>query len=241
MAMLGMVGFTVLMFEGLKRTAAADAGIITATLPAVAAILGAVFAGDRPSRLQGLAIVLAVAAIALVQVAGAAPGTSTLVGNLLIGGAVLCEASFVLLGKRLAPPYRPLRLALGANLVGLALSIPLAMPQLPAFAPASVPVGDVGARPLVCARLQRGVPVAVVSRSAACRDLACRPGDGCSPGGGPCRLGALSQRGDRTAATRGGRAGDRRDRARRTGTLGAGKRRCEGWSAMMSARNAGKD
>jgi drug/metabolite transporter (DMT)-like permease len=141
MALLGMVGFTVLMFEGLKRTAAADAGIITATLPAVAAILGAAFAGERPSRLQGLAIVLAIAGIALVQVSGAAPGSSTLLGNLLVAGAVLGEASFVLLGKRLAPPYRPLRLALGANLAGLALSAPLALPQLPAFQPASVATG----------------------------------------------------------------------------------------------------
>jgi drug/metabolite transporter (DMT)-like permease len=139
MALLGMVGFTVLMFEGLKRTAAADAGIITATLPAVAALLGVLFAGDRLSRPQGLAIVLAVAGIALVQVSGAVPGTSTVVGNLLIGAAVLCEASFVLLGKRLAPPYRPLRLALGANLVGLVLSLPLALPQLPGFAPDAVP------------------------------------------------------------------------------------------------------
>jgi len=138
MALLGMLGFTVLMFEGLKRTAAADAGIITATLPAVAAVLGVVIAGDRLSRLQGLAIVLAVAGLLLVQAWGTVPGPSTLVGNLLIGGAVLCEASFVLLGKRLAPPYRPLRLALGANLVGLVLSLPLALPQLPAFDPASV-------------------------------------------------------------------------------------------------------
>jgi drug/metabolite transporter (DMT)-like permease len=141
MSLLGMVGFTILMLEGLKRTAAADAGIITATLPAVAAILGALFAGERPSRPQGLAIVLAVIGIALVQVSGAASGTATLVGNLLVGGAVLGEASFVLLGKRLAPPYRPLRLALGANLVGLALSIPLALPQLPAFEPAAVAAG----------------------------------------------------------------------------------------------------
>jgi drug/metabolite transporter (DMT)-like permease len=140
MALLGMVGFTVLMFEGLMRTAAADAGIITATLPAVAAMLGVVFAGDRLTRPQGLAVVLAMAGIALVQVSGAAPGASTLVGNMLIGGAVLCEASFVLLGKRLAPPYRPLRLALGANLAGLGLSVPLALPQLPAFDPASVPI-----------------------------------------------------------------------------------------------------
>lgn len=140
MALLGMVGFTVLMFEGLKRTAAADAGIITATLPAVAAMLGVLFAGDRLSRPQGLAVVLAVSGIALVQASSAAPAASTLVGNLLIGGAVLCEASFVFLGKRLAPPYRPLRLAFGANLVGLVLSVPLALPQLPAFDPATVPV-----------------------------------------------------------------------------------------------------
>jgi drug/metabolite transporter (DMT)-like permease len=136
-----MVGFTVLMLEGLKRTSAADAGIITATLPAVAAVLGMMFAGDRLSRLQQLAVALAVAGLALVQASGAAPGASTLVGNLLVGGAVLCEASFVLLGKRLTPPYRPLRLALGANLVALALSVPLALPQLPGFDPASVRAG----------------------------------------------------------------------------------------------------
>jgi drug/metabolite transporter (DMT)-like permease len=68
-----------------------------------------------------------VAGLALVEATGAARGTSTLVGNLLVLAAVLCEASFVILGKRLAPPYRPLRLALGANLAGLVLSVPLAL------------------------------------------------------------------------------------------------------------------
>ena len=138
MSLLGMVGFTVLMFEGLKRTAAADAGIITATLPAVVALLGVIVVGDRLSRMQTAAVALAVAGLVLVHTTGAASGTSTVLGNLLVGGAVLCEASFVLLGKRLAPPYRPLRLALGANLVGLALSLPLALMELPAFDPASV-------------------------------------------------------------------------------------------------------
>jgi drug/metabolite transporter (DMT)-like permease len=133
MSLLGMVGFTVLMFEGLKRTGAADAGIITATLPAVVALLGVAIAGDRLSRPQTLAVALAVAGLLLVQASGAASGPSSLMGNLLVGGAVLCEASFVLLGKRLAPPYRPLRLALGANLVGLVLSIPLALGELPDF------------------------------------------------------------------------------------------------------------
>ena len=40
MALLGMIGFTALMLEGLQRTSAADAFIIMATLPAVAALLG---------------------------------------------------------------------------------------------------------------------------------------------------------------------------------------------------------
>jgi drug/metabolite transporter (DMT)-like permease len=139
MSLFGMVGFTVLMFEGLKRTAAADAGIITATLPAVVALLSVIVVGDRLSRLQSAAVALAVAGLVLVHTTGAAAGTSTLLGNLLVGGAVLCEASFVLLGKRLAPPYRPLRLALGANLVGLAVSLPLALMEFPTFDPSSVP------------------------------------------------------------------------------------------------------
>jgi len=133
MALLGMVGFTVLMLEGLKRTAAVDAGIITATLPAVVAALGVLLSGDRLSRAQLFAVALAVAGLLLVQTTGAARGTSSLIGNLLVGGAVLCEASFVILGKRLAPPYRPLRLAFGANLVGLGLAIPLVLIDAPAL------------------------------------------------------------------------------------------------------------
>ena len=129
MALLGMVGFTVLMLEGLKRTAAADAGIITATLPAVVAALGVLFAGDRLSRMQFLAVALAVAGLVLVQATSAAGGSATLVGNLLVVGAVLCEASFVILGKRLA---------LGANLAGLVLAIPLALLDAPSFHAGSV-------------------------------------------------------------------------------------------------------
>jgi drug/metabolite transporter (DMT)-like permease len=133
MALLGLVGFMVLMFEGVRRTAAADTGIITAALPAVVAVLGVAFAGDRLSRMQTAAVGLAVAGLLLVQATGAGGGVTTLVGNLLVGAAVLCEASFVLLGKRLAPPYRPLRLSLGANLAGLVLSLPLAAAALPTF------------------------------------------------------------------------------------------------------------
>lgn len=139
MALLGMIGFTVLMLEGLKRTSAADAGIITAALPAIVAVLGVVFARERLAGLQLGAVALATAGLLLVQLSGVARGASTLAGNLLVFGAVLCEASFVMLGKRLAPPYKPLRLALGANAVGLVLSLPLAAQGYGAFDPFAVP------------------------------------------------------------------------------------------------------
>src|SRR4029450_6014961 len=64
---------------------------------------------------------------------GGRGGVTPVVGNLVVGAAVLCEASFVVLGKRLAPPYRPLRLSLGANLAGLVLSLPLAVAARPGF------------------------------------------------------------------------------------------------------------
>jgi hypothetical protein len=47
---------------------------------------------------------------------------------------VLCAAWFVVLGKRQAPSYRPLRLALG-NLAGLVLAAPLARIDVADFHP----------------------------------------------------------------------------------------------------------
>ena len=129
MSLIGMVGFTIMIFEGVRRTSAADAGIITATLPAVAAVMSVLFLRDRLARPQWAAIALAVAGLTMVQARADGPGQATLIGNLMVMGAVLCEAGFLIVGKRLAPPYRPFRLSLGANLVGLVLSVPLMLAE----------------------------------------------------------------------------------------------------------------
>jgi drug/metabolite transporter (DMT)-like permease len=63
MAVLGMIGFTALLFAGLKRTSAADAGIITATLPAVVALLGILVMRDGLTVPQAGAVGLAVRAL----------------------------------------------------------------------------------------------------------------------------------------------------------------------------------
>ena len=134
-----------------------------------------------------LAVALAVAGLVLVQATGAGGGRATLVGNLLVGGAVLCEASFVMLGKRLAPPYRPLRLALGANLAGWCWRCRWRCSTLPAFDARTVTIEHVAARHLVRALGQRPLPVAVVPRPAARRDLAGRPRHRGHPGCGARR------------------------------------------------------
>src|SRR5262245_45101957 len=81
MALLGMIGFTALMFEGLKRTSASDAGIITATLPAVVALVGLAAMRERLRMSQAAAIGLAVAGLVLVAI-GAERGAASLLGNL---------------------------------------------------------------------------------------------------------------------------------------------------------------
>ena len=144
LVMLGIVGsvlFTFFVLEGVKRTSGADAGIITATLPAVVALLGLVVLGQRLGRSQIAMVAVAVAGIIVMQQASAAGGTGALIGNLLVGIAVLCEATFVLLSQGMSAVFRPIRLSLGVSLVSLAVSLPLAAPQLASFAWSSVAPG----------------------------------------------------------------------------------------------------
>ena len=140
--MLGIVGsvlFTFFVMEGVALTSGADAGIITATLPAV--VLIGLALGERPTAGQLAMIALAVAGVALVQVTAAPGSTSSTLGNLLVGLAVLCEAAFVVVARRIAGGIGPTRLSLAVSLVGLAVCLPFGLPTLAAFDPARVGLG----------------------------------------------------------------------------------------------------
>ena len=130
MSLLGMVLYTVFILEGVKRTSGVDAGIILATLPAVVALLGAVFLRERPGAAQLLAVAMAASGVALILArdtsTGSGPG-STLLGDLLVGAAVLGEAAFVVLSRGLSRVLSPVRLALAGSLAACALSMPLAL------------------------------------------------------------------------------------------------------------------
>lgn len=122
---LGLVGsvlYTLMLLEGVKRTSAADAGIILAALPAVVTLIGAML-GARVQPGQWMMIALAVTGLSIIaaHAASTAPTTgSSLVGNGLIGLAVLCEATFVLAARRIAAQLGPIRLSLAVSVVSLA-------------------------------------------------------------------------------------------------------------------------
>jgi drug/metabolite transporter (DMT)-like permease len=140
LSLLGSVGYMALSLEGVKRTSGVDAGIILATLPAVTALIGMLAGHGRPSRPQILAIGLAVAGLTLVNTAAAPHGNSSALGNALVGAAVLCEATFVLVAGRISAVFRPIRLSLGVSAASLILAVPLGLMELMALPFTLVPL-----------------------------------------------------------------------------------------------------
>lgn len=136
MSFLGNFLFSICMLAGVSLSTATAAGVIMATLPAVVAAGSRLFLREHLGGRALAAIALAVLGIVLLQFArpadDSARGTA-LLGNLLLFGAVLCEAAYVIIGKRLARVRSPLRVSALINLWGLALMTPLGLWQLARF------------------------------------------------------------------------------------------------------------
>ncbi|MBB3655268.1 drug/metabolite transporter (DMT)-like permease [Rhizobium sp. BK650] len=103
----GSVGYTTLLISGLSLTSAANAGVIIGTLPIVSAAISILVLGERPQRFLLLAIGLAATGVFSIAFSPAAGGGS-IVGDMLIFGAVICEGLFILLNKRLGTSIPPL-------------------------------------------------------------------------------------------------------------------------------------
>ena len=130
---LGNFLFSICMLFGVLNSTALAAGVIMAAIPAAVALLSWAFLGERiaPRVLGG--IVCAVAGIALVSAQRAQAGGGTLLGSALLFGAVLCEASYVVIGKKLTARVSPRRISALVNLWGLLLVTPLGLWQAMSF------------------------------------------------------------------------------------------------------------
>lgn len=139
--------FSICMLSGIALTTAVAAGVILASLPAVVALASWLVLRERLDRRTWVAIALAVGGIALLQFAKAPADTgrsASLLGNLLLLGAVGCEAIYVIAGKRLAATRAPLRISALINLWGLVLTLPFGLWQLSRFDLGTLRVADWG-------------------------------------------------------------------------------------------------
>jgi drug/metabolite transporter (DMT)-like permease len=122
---LGNFLFSICMLFGVALSSALAAGVIMAAIPAVVALLSRVFLQERIAPRVAAGIACAVAGIAIVSlVKNESGGGTSLLGNLLLVGAVVCEASYVVIGKRLTANMSPKRISALVNLWGLLLVTP---------------------------------------------------------------------------------------------------------------------
>lgn len=137
---LGNFLFTIFMLSGMSMTSAVAAGIIMASIPAAVAVLSWLFLRERVNARVWLALACAVIGISLVSLSkqeltapiSNGPGTnfvsnSSWLGNLLLLGAVLCEASYAVIGKKLTGVLGPKRITALINLWGFALVTPFGL------------------------------------------------------------------------------------------------------------------
>ena len=132
--------FSICMLFGVAMSSALAAGVIMAGIPAAVALMSRAFLKERISGRVMLGIACAVGGIALVSLAkggghggGSTEGGTSLLGNLLLLGALTCEASYVVIGKKLAAHIGPKRISALINLWGLALVTPLGIWQALSF------------------------------------------------------------------------------------------------------------
>lgn len=127
----GVFLFTSFLFFGVRHSTALSAGIITATLPAAVAVLSWFWLKEHLSRLQALAIALAILGVGLLNVAGGkgGGGGATALGTGLLVLAVFAEAFYTIYAKQTALHIRPLPTAFLVNLLGLLLFLPFGLYQ----------------------------------------------------------------------------------------------------------------
>jgi len=130
--------FSVCMLLGVSLTSALAAGVVLSTLPVTVAILSWALLAEAFTPRLILSVLCAGAGIGLLQVAGK-PGHASLLGSALVLGGVVCEALYVVIGKRLVSSLAPLRICASINLWGLALSAPLGLWQLARIDIAALP------------------------------------------------------------------------------------------------------
>ena len=106
-SVLGLTGYTLLLYAALGLTGAVNAAVISAINPATIALAAAIFLHERLNRVQALGIVVAFVGVTVVLTGGdlvqlVEQGFG--VGDLLVIGSVLAWTVYSLISRRLVTP-----------------------------------------------------------------------------------------------------------------------------------------
>jgi len=127
---LGNFLFSLCMISGVSMTSAVSAGVIMSIIPAVVALMSWIFLREHIGLRVWLAVLcgaLGIGLLALVKPQSGAAGGQAWLGNLLVFAAVLCEAAYAVIGKKLTAVLSPKRISAIINLWGLVLMTPLGL------------------------------------------------------------------------------------------------------------------
>ena len=132
--------FSIAMLFGVSMTTAVSAGVIMATIPAVVALMSWAFLKERIGLRVWAAIACGVLGIAVLALSKNELSThvsrgleadladnKVLWGNILVFVAVLCEAAYAVIGKKLTGSLSPKRIAALINLWGFVLMTPMGL------------------------------------------------------------------------------------------------------------------
>ena len=137
---LGNFLFSIYMLFGVSMTSAVTAGVVMATIPAAVALMSWMFLKERIGARTWAAVVCAVVGVTLVSLsknellaqvsigleANLTP-KNTVLGTFLLLAAVLCEAAYAVIGKKLVGTLSPKRITALINLWGFALVTPFGL------------------------------------------------------------------------------------------------------------------
>lgn len=141
-AFAGNFLFTILLLYGLKLTSAAESGIILGTVPVVIGLISFLVLRELLTWNKGIALFIATVGVGAISSIGTAPSagheTNSLLGNVLVFGAVIGEALWTILGKAVSGRVKPLTIASFTSCFGLILFSPFAVYQASGFNFASV-------------------------------------------------------------------------------------------------------
>lgn len=139
LSVLGMSGYTLLLYGALGYTSAMNASLITAANPALIVVMAIVLLGEKTTRLGWLGIGLGLLGVLLVLTRGELQRAFSLsinTGELMMIGAIVVWGSYTIIARRLEVPAiaaTAVQVAIAAvTLAPFALALNVRFPETPA-------------------------------------------------------------------------------------------------------------